>query len=195
MGRYVQHAAPSVEPVSLADAKQALRLTGADEDGYLTNRIVEARRLVERWLGRQLITATWKLYLDEFPDEVLLEKLPVATVTSITYVDLDGTTQTLASADYQTDITSQDTPARIMPAYGKSWPDTRADTYNAVCVTFTAGYGAAATSVPDTIKAAILLLVGHRYELREPLNIGNIVNEIPFSVQALLAIEDSGAYA
>ena len=103
-------------------------------------------------------------------------------------------TQTLAATEYQVDCEDPDSPARICPAYNKVWPSVRGDTYNSVVVTFAAGYGAAA-NVPVTYKHAILLLTQHWYENREPVNIGNIVNQLPFTIQSLMAAEAWGQYS
>jgi len=43
--------------------------------------------------------------------------------------------------------------------------------------------------VPENLKLAIKLLVSHWYENREPVNIGNIVNEISLTVNSLLSAE------
>jgi uncharacterized phiE125 gp8 family phage protein len=193
MLRYLQTVAPASEPVDLDEAKDHLRVTSSAEDGYIATLIQKARRYVEQRLSRQLLTATWKAYADEFPDEILLEKLPVAAVSSITYVDTAGATQTLAANQYQVDAASKDRPARVKPAYGCVWPSTRSDTVSAVTVTFTAGYGAA-SAVPDTIKHAMLLLLSHWYQSREPVSVGVSVAPLPLSVDALLAVEDPGVY-
>lgn len=196
---FKQTAVPTVEPLTSSECLDHLLVIETDERAaqasYIDALVVKARRFVERSLERQLTTATWRLTLEEFPDEIELRPVPAIAVSSITYVDTAGTTQTLAATEYQTDLGAEDKPARIKPAYGKSWPSTRGDTYAAVTVTFTAGYGATAASVPQTIRHAMLLLVAHWYNLREPINVGNIVNEIPFSVASLLNLEDWGAYS
>jgi uncharacterized phiE125 gp8 family phage protein len=48
--------------------------------------------------------------------------------------------------------------------------------------------------VPESVKRAVLLLVGHLYENREAVNVGNIVNTLPFTVDALLDCEAWGSY-
>ena len=64
------------------------------------------------------------------------------SVTSITYVDLTGTTQTLPTDSYYVDSTSE--PARIVPVPGMYWPYTQAYLPGSVQVTFVAGsYGTA----------------------------------------------------
>jgi uncharacterized phiE125 gp8 family phage protein len=53
-------------------------------------------------------------------------------------------------------------------------------------VRFTAGYGDTASDVPQTIRQAILLAVGHWYENREAtVAVGN-VRELPLGIEALL---------
>lgn len=157
---------PAVEPVTLAEAKVRCRIDTTDEDSTHTDMIVAAREYCEGVVGRQFINATWKEYFDRFPsDEIRLSKPPLSSVTSITYVDADGDTQTWTASLYQTDAISE--PARIKPAYGESWPTTRDDTYNAITVTFVAGYGAAASDVPPNFKQAIFLLVGLWHRDRE----------------------------
>ena len=157
---------PAVEPVTLAEAKLHMRVETTAEASVHTDMIVAAREYCEGVVGRQFVHATWKEYFDRFPaGEMLLSTPPLSSVTSITYVDVDGDTQTWDASEYQYDKFSE--PAQIKPAYGESWPTTRDDTYNAVTVTFLAGYGAAASDVPPNFKQAILLLVGLWHRDRE----------------------------
>lgn len=193
--RYEQTVAPTGQPVTAADAKTHGVIVTDDDDSYLAGLIAKATRYIERLAGRQMLTSTWVARMEGFPGEIELRILPVTAVVSITYVDDDAVTQTLvAVTDYQVDCEDPDSPARICPAYGTTWPSVRGETYNSVVVTFTAGYGTAA-SVPVTYKHAILLLVQHWYENREPVNIGNIVNPLPFTIQSLMAAEAWGSYA
>jgi uncharacterized phiE125 gp8 family phage protein len=175
---------PATTPVSLAEAKTHLRVDHSDDDTLITGLINAAVAHLDGKdgiLGRALITQVWELKLDEFCPAIRLPLPPLATVDAITYVDTDGVTQTLAASEYQ--VTSGE-PAKIVPAYGKSWPDTRCEP-EAVRVEFTCGYGNAA-DVPAGIKAAILLHVGTLYRDRETVNIGNIINELP-AYDALIA--------
>lgn len=41
--------------------------------------------------------------------------------------------------------------------------------------------------MPQAIKQAMLLMIGHWYATREAVNIGNIVSELPIGARALLA--------
>ncbi|OGG44107.1 MAG: hypothetical protein A3F84_27745 [Candidatus Handelsmanbacteria bacterium RIFCSPLOWO2_12_FULL_64_10] len=194
-----QTVAPGVEPIDLAVAKLHCRDDVTENETTLTALIAAARRHVERWTSRQLITATWAMTLDEFPSgddgtdngEIRVPISPLIAVTSITYVDSDGDTQTLATADYQVDARTE--PGRIRPVYGEVWPATRPDTMAAVTVTFTAGYGTAASDVPDDIKAAIKLLISHLNEHREAVSEIS-VNELPLGVKSLLSLNDVAEY-
>src|SRR3954465_4821919 len=59
--------APTVEPLTLADAKQHLRVTVSDEDALITRHLITARRQVEIMTRRRLITQHWRIYFDSFP--------------------------------------------------------------------------------------------------------------------------------
>lgn len=128
-------------------------------------------------LGRALITQTLRMTLDAFPlwtaadagerylqgnGAIRLPCPPVVSVTSIAYVDEAGATQTLAASKYDL-IDNQRWPSIVVPAWEQDWPATR-DVPAAVTVTWTAGYGAAASDVPQNIVAAGLEMVRMLYE-------------------------------
>ncbi len=77
-------------------------------------------------------------------------------------------------------------PAVMHPAYNVTWPSVRAETHNAVQVTWVAGYGDASSDVPAQDKQAIRFLAGHWYENREPLAAGVTPASLPYSFDALL---------
>jgi uncharacterized phiE125 gp8 family phage protein len=102
--------------------------------------------------------------------------------------DEDSVLQTWASTKYKVDPAGGEEAARVMLADGEEWPDTDLDP-NSVEVEFKAGYGTAAANVPDTIKAAMKLLVGHWFENREEVITGTISTDIPMATKALLGLE------
>ncbi len=192
--------APAAEPITTAEAKTHARISTGDDDAYVGALITAARRLAETVLKRQLVTATWLLNLDRFPHdragdvssshhhglhgfrgEIEIPLPPLQSIGAINYIDTDGVSQLLAATEYQVDTDLE--PGRVMPAFDKFWPSTRL-VYNAVIVTFDAGYGAA-DDVPEDIKLAIKILVAHWYEAREPIVDGSIAN-VPTSFEALL---------
>ncbi len=180
------HTAPVAEPISTAEAKSHARVDISADDTLIDDYIAAARRWAELYTRRQFVTATWDLTLDAFPLSdrcpIWVPLPPLQSVTSISYVDADGQTQTWDAAEYLVDSKSE--PGRILPAYGETWPVTR-DQANAVTVRFVAGYGLAA-AVPATLKTAVRLLVSHLYETREPIITGTIVAKVPLGVEAVL---------
>lgn len=153
---------PTVEPITLEEAKAHLAVSHSYDDAYINSLITAARQKAENHMALQICTATWKLYLDKFEPVINISKSPLTAISEITYTDTDGTEQTLTEDDYILDKIRK--PARLVPAYNTSWPDTQ-QIPNAVCITFTSGFGVAA-DVPQVIKSAILLIVGHLYENR-----------------------------
>lgn len=176
--------APTTEPLTVQEVKDHLRILDSDEDSLLYTYITAARQFVENQTRRALITQTWDLKLDEFPkfDEVIeLPKSPIQSVTSITYTDENGDSQTLSTAIE--DLTS--IPARLTPAYQLDWPTTR-DIINAVTIRYVAGYGDSASDVPMALRHAIKLCIGHLYENRETSTTLSL-SEVPLAFNALIA--------
>jgi len=174
---------------NIADAAlgAACPTTNTTTDPQLNALIKAARQQVETFTRRVLITQTWDLIGDFFPTGLIrLPFPPLQTISSINYVNANGTVTLWAAAKYIVDAPEGDHAqrGRVTLAYGETWPVTR-DIANAVTVQFIAGYGASA-AVPQGIKQAMLLMIGHWYANREAVNIGNIVNEIPMSATALL---------
>jgi len=173
-------------PVSLADMKLHLKLETTEEDDHtlITTLISAATAYCQEFQHRSYITQTRVLYYDEFPLMFSVPYPPLISVTSIVYIDTSGDEQTLDSGQYRVDIGNE--PGRITEAYNCTWPATR-DVTNAVVLTYSAGYGVAA-DVPDTVKAAIKLLVAHWYEHREAVS-DITVMPLPLAVNNLLYAE------
>ncbi len=179
-------AAPTAEPLDLATAKTHLREDGTDQDALITALIKAARQYAEAFTRRQLVTATWELALDAWPsgDTIALPLPPLQQVLSVNYKDKNGLDNVFAATEYIVDTASE--PGRVVLAYGKSWPTATLYPAGAIRIQFKSGYGDAATAVPEAIKQAMLLLIGHWYEQRQAVNVGNAVNALPFAVDALL---------
>ena len=175
--------APSVEPITTAEAKTELRVEHSEEDDLIDRKIKAARRMVEKITRRSLINTTFTLKLDAFPVEIRTPRSPLSSVTSITHIDCDGNSQTVASSVYDVDTDTE--PGRIFLKFDQSWPDTR-EINNAVTVTHVVGYGAAASAIPEDLVSAVLMLMAHYYEQREPVVVGTITAKIPMSVESLM---------
>jgi len=180
--------APTVEPLTAAEAKAHCRVTISDDDTLIGNLITAARLYAEAVCRRAFIAQTCELYLDTWPKASAIEipLPPLSSVTSVKYIDADGQETTLASSAYIVDTVTE--PGRVVLKEGQSWPGVTLRAVNGVIVRFVAG-GADAAAVPKHIKQALLLLIGHWYENRETIVVGSITKEIEFSVNALLGLE------
>lgn len=178
--------APASEPITLTEAKAHLRVTASTEDTLITSLIVAARQFVEEETSRALITQTWERQLDNWPALVRLPRPPAIALTSVKYVDEDGTEATLANTAYT--LYASVEPGHLVFDTDELPTVTLAD-YAGVRIRYTAGYGAAA-AVPQAIKQAMLLLIGHWYLNREAVAIGGqraSIAPLPMGVDALIA--------
>lgn len=170
--------AASSEPVSVTEAKTRLRIDGTDDDTDLGLMIKDAVARIDgpNGVGICMEQQTWEMSLDCFPEIIYLPLSPVASITSITYIDGNGAEQTLADTEYKIDTPTR----RLVPAYGKSWPSTRYE-ISAVKIRFVVGYD----DVPDDLKQAIFLMVGHSYAHREAVG-AKEMSAIPEGVKSIL---------
>jgi len=179
-------ASPAIEPVSLDEAKSHLRVDGTDDDNLITSLIAAARRWCEKFQRRAYITQTWELWLDSWPEKnyIIIPRPPLQDVSSVKYYGTDDSEYTFDQANYFVDTKSE--PGRVVLGYKKNWPSVTLRPANGVVVTFTAGYGDNAEKVPEEVKQAMKLLIGHWYEHREAVLAGIISKEIEFAVRSLL---------
>lgn len=180
---------PASDPVTLIEAKAHLRVDDDDEDGLIAGYILAARDHVENDTHLRLITQTLDYTVDDYwpcvqvrgylKRRIEFPVKPVQSVTSITYVDENGTNQTLASNQY---VLRSDGPVHFVePAYGVTWPTVRCQT---ACITvrFVAGF----TDVPNSLTQGIRLLIGHAYEHREAVTNGTFT-EVPLALEAMIS--------
>jgi len=176
--------APTVEPITLTEAKLHLKIdSDTTDDALVTALITAARERAEKYTGRAFIEQSWEYKLDAFDGDIEIPVAPLISITSITYTDTANATQTLSSSVYDLDIYTF--PGKVFLKYDQSWPSTLTIP-NAVCVTFKSGYGSAAANVPGPIKAAILLIIGHLYANRENVVVGRTPAELPQGAEYLL---------
>lgn len=177
---------PSVEPVTLVEAKLHCKVDVTTDDDLITALIVAAREEIERRTWRALVTQTLELILSDWPsaDRIELPRAPLQSITSVKYKDKDGNETTWPGANYLAGTDS--VPGVLALAWNASWPSVDLYPVEPIRIRFVAGYGLAA-SVPTSLKQAVLLLVAHWYEQREAG--GDTVSEkagIPFGVEALV---------
>lgn len=182
---------PAQLPVGLNEAKKQLGLTDdfTDDDALIAGEIEDATAEAERYLGRALITQTWRLYRDAWPQDLRsdampywegwregpqtslrasaggleLPKPPLQSVTHVkTYDDSDAAT-TFASSNYFVDTASE--PARIVLRTSANVPVIER-VANGLEVQFVVGYGDNQGDVPEPIRQGILMTVAWLYTNR-----------------------------
>lgn len=189
---------PKAEPLTVDEVMDHCRIPDADdkttarEKVYLRSLIRASRELTEGLCGISIMPQQWKLVLDQFPDnydqEICLPRSPVTGVDSFKYRDIDDKQQTLAATDYQLDSVAL--PARVRPAWNKYWPATSSNDLAAIEIAYSAGYTTAEAmareNVPEQLRLAMLLLIGHWYEHRETAILGSVPREIPLAYGTLI---------
>ena len=170
---------PSSEPVTLAEAQLHLRLDTVGSppshpDDTLVQALISAsRENAEQYTGVTIASCTYEMQGELLDDKLSLQTYPVTSIVSVKYQDEDDVTQTVSASDYYVD--NFERPARLV--FKENAPTAT------LTVRFSAGFTDGQSPnpypVPAGIKAAMLLLIGHLYENREAVNVGNIVNEFP----------------
>lgn len=172
---------PSVEPLSLAEAKQWLRVDHPADDGLIAAIIIGVRQRLEGRTGRAFLNQGWRILLDEWPAglEVPLLPPPVGAVSAVRVIAASGVITMLAPAAYR--LESRREPGLLIfetapPAPGRLRAGIEID--------ITCGYGPLATDCPEPLRQAMRLLIAHVFENR-----GNATNppREPPEVNALIA--------
>jgi hypothetical protein len=203
---------PAIEPVSVNAGKNHLRVDFPDDDELIMALIGASREWAEVYTKRAFFNQTIVLSMDSFPlykgdygtippaqahgwpyfsaywdpFSIRLPRPSAVSVTSITYVDVTNTVQTLDPSLYFVDVTSE--PARIVPMPGLTWPTTQTYLPGSVQITYVTGsYGDGVTlnTCPFAVTAAIKLMLGHLYKNRETVS-ELALKEIPIGAKALL---------
>ena len=158
---------------NIADASLGAQAptTNTTVDPYVTTLITAARERAEVATRRQLLQATWDLYLDAWPSDGVIEipKPPCSSVTHVKYTNTGGTLTTLAlTTDWliSAPVGPRCRRGRVTLAYGQSWPSIR-EIADAIVVRFVAGYGATAATVPKLLRQAMLVDMGTLHEHRD----------------------------
>jgi uncharacterized phiE125 gp8 family phage protein len=159
--------------VDLTLAKAHCRVTHSAEDTLITQYMASAKAWVERYTGLLVEETEVTDSFLEFGDYLQLTRGPFVALVEIAYTDTSGDPQVVADARVQ--------DGKIYPPL-TGWPSI--ETYSMITVTYDAGYGGY-NPVPEELTAAQLLLIGHWYNHREAVVIGDAANEVPFAVEAL----------
>jgi uncharacterized phiE125 gp8 family phage protein len=148
---------PAVEPVSVAEMRDFLRLDDDAQDDLVAALIAAARVTLEAATRRAFIAQTWRLRLRAWPHDRVVT-LPLAPVLAVDAVRIGA-----ASLDpglYRLDASGE--PARLL--VDLSAADAAAG--QAIEIDLTLGYGVEAQAVPAPLRLALRRLVARWYENR-----------------------------
>jgi len=182
----ILNAPPALEPVLLVEAKDYLKVETSVDDDLINRLITTARQYVEKQIDKVLIDQTWLIYLNDWPgsSEVKLPVVPVSAIIELRIWSDDDIASIVDPSHYYTDLA--DTPQRLILRGSRIWlkPGRVA---NGIEIEVIAGYGPDGASVPAPLRTAMLVLIAHWYENRQPDCVGVAGGSIATNLQSLLA--------
>ena len=205
--RYTAFANAATDYVSLAEAKQHLRVTASDDDSYIGGLISMAVDACSNYLGYSIRKGTAKYGFDSFTGSPALINpvnglnIPsgnylrvnsrVLSLVSVSYVNANQAVTAFAGSDW---ITAPDPMGNYSRnIFINTAPDSFTDDSIKYIVEVTEGFNPVGTSAvdPDTIfpmaiKHAALLLVGQYYDNRNAIVVGATQNKISLGYEYLL---------
>lgn len=152
------------EPITIEQARRqcGLSIDNTYHDPDLKDWIVTARRTVEKDSGIIGYTGSFTWNLTEFPYGERIEirgVRPVTAITSITYVDTAGDTQTWSSSYYS--LKNKSLVPSIVLARGEVWPTVRG-VQEEITITLVSGH-ASVLAMPEDFRDAVKLRVRLRW--------------------------------
>lgn len=156
---------PAKEPLTLDEVKEYLKVQTGEDDAVITRLIGAARKQVESLSGKLLIDQVWKIYLDDWPDNLRLD-LAVSPVTSIIGVrvyDAQENWQLVSPDLYHADLAGTLQRLEIRAAALTLSPGVE---IAGIEIEVLCGYGPTGDAVPEPLQQAMLLLIADWYSNR-----------------------------
>lgn len=195
---------PTIEPVTVNELRDHLRLDTTVDDSTLTTLIIASRQYVEQELRKALITQTQRLTLDRFPlkdslgwwdgvkdgslsqqntDFIELPIGPLQSITSIKSWSVSETQSIFDSDKYYADTNY--VPGRVILKTDETWPNDLRE-HSAIEIDYVCGYGDTVDKVPASIRQIIKIIASDWYENRNSVIIGTISANISSIVSDVL---------
>jgi uncharacterized phiE125 gp8 family phage protein len=158
-------AGPTVEPLTLAEAKTYLRIDHAAEDALISSLITAARATVEALTRRVLIDQSWRIVRDAWPASglIALPVNPLKALTAARVLDGAGTATALPLDAFSLDTARLPGLIRVargaVPAPGRPLAG--------IALDITAGHGPGPDHVPSPLIEAVRVVLAHFYEHRD----------------------------
>lgn len=174
---------PAGEPLSLAEARQFLRVEHADDDTVIAALIAAARAHVEALTRRALLTQTWRFVLDAWPaDGRIAPRIgPLTSLLAVRIFDAGGVAHALEVESFVVDRAANviAAPCWALPVPGRAVAGIELDV---IC-----GFGALAGDVPADLIHALKILLAHWYDNRGLASVSGGAATQPAGLHALIA--------
>lgn len=168
--------------LTLDEAKDHLEIAHSDKDSFITSLVAAASMMIDGYdgivgkaIGEQTVTYSLRTIKNGKTD---IPIVPVRSLESVTYYDEANAEQTINVNQFV--LVANEDFAYIEPVAGFAFP-ALFDRADAITFTFLCGFA----EVPEPIKHAARLMVGHWFENREAAS-ENSVKSIDWAVDALI---------
>jgi uncharacterized phiE125 gp8 family phage protein len=174
---------PAVEPILLVQAKNWLRIDHADEDELVAALIASARLVVESASGRMLISQTWRIVMDVWPEgDIVIPLAPVRQVVALRTLTAAGVSVVIAPSSYVASAAGGLGRIRFLTK-----PPEPERTISGIEIDVELGFSSNSQGVPETLKTAMRLLIARWYEQRGDVESDGAFERMPPAVAALIA--------
>lgn len=178
----------TLSPITSDEAKAHLKVTTTDEEDLILSQLSAAVKRCEDYRQSNVMDAQYELYSRGWPswNQVFnLQKNPVTSINSVKYYDEDNNLQTVAPSNYR--LQDFRCPCHLEFDSGFNWPDVH-DRQYPIIVNFQSGY-LGASSVPPTLKHAILIELGTLHEVRQSETVGNGLTVVQMKMASMNMID------
>ncbi|MDB5724863.1 MAG: hypothetical protein JWQ16_1617 [Novosphingobium sp.] len=149
---------PVLPPAALAELKDWLGITTAQDDAPLGGLLRAALELCEDFTGRTPLTATCEETLGIASGWQHLSVRPVQAIVLVEGIPTDGVRFTLASTAYELDLDADGGGAIRLLSPGAA---------GRIAVRFTAGIAADWAALPETLRHGMIRVAAHQHRTRE----------------------------
>jgi uncharacterized phiE125 gp8 family phage protein len=173
---------PAVEPWTVGEAKEFLRVATDDDDAIIASLIASARGQVEAQARCLLISQTWRIARNAWPADgrLSLRFAPLRAVIAARVFNTAGLATSIDPESFVIDGAGVvSAPPWSLPPPGRAVAGIELD--------IEAGFGASPEDVPELLRHAVRILVAHGYDNRGLVAIGGTVAMLPGSVNAMIA--------
>jgi len=139
--------------LTLADAKEHLRIFHDEQDTLIQHYINAAKREIERRTNVAMLPGVVEFRMSNFAARAVFPLKPVNSITKVEYYDTDDNLTTVSTDNY---TFSKSWPRQRDQIKFLDFPGVNNDREHAVIITAAVGY----TEPPADIYAAMLLVVG-----------------------------------